>query len=141
MPWPAPGALPSRRVTGRLLFARGEIERWLRERRQPTPAAPPPAVLAGSHDPLLDWALRRSGCGIASFCDGSLDGLARLAGGEAALAGVHLAEGEGAWNRGHVRKRLAGRAVVAAGVGVARARLHRGRRQSAGYPRPTGSRP
>ena len=52
-------------------------------------------MLVGSHDPLLDWALRESGCGIASFCDGSLDGLGRLGRGEAVLAGVHLAEGEG----------------------------------------------
>ena len=89
-------------------------------------------MLVGSHDPLLDWALRESGCGIASFCDGSLDGLARLARGEAVVAGLHLAEGEGAWNRGHVQERLAGAECGAAGVGLARARLHRGRRQSVG---------
>ena len=105
------GALPSRRVTGRLLFARSEVEAWL-QAAQPTPAKEPPAVLVGSHDPLLDWALRESGCGIASFCDGSLDGLARLGRGEAVLAGVHLAEGEGAWNRGHVQERLAGANVA-----------------------------
>jgi putative molybdopterin biosynthesis protein len=69
-------------------------------------------VLVGSHDPLLDWALRESGCGIASFCDGSLDGLARLAQGEAVMAGVHLAEAEGGWNCGHVQERLAHAAVV-----------------------------
>jgi excisionase family DNA binding protein len=106
------GTLPSRRVTGRLLFARGEVDAWLRGAADTAPAREPPPVLAGSHDPLLDWALRESGCGIASFCDGSLDGLARLARGEAALAGVHLAEGEGAWNRRHVQERLAGTAVV-----------------------------
>ena len=32
--------------------------------------------------------------------------------GEAVLAGVHLAEGEGAWNRGHVQERLAGANVA-----------------------------
>ena len=105
------GALPSRRVTGRLLFARSEVEAWL-QAAQPTPAKESPAVLVGSHDPLLDWALRESGCGIASFCDGSLDGLARLERGEAVLAGLHLAEGEGAWNRGHVQERLAGANVA-----------------------------
>ena len=99
------GALPSRRVTGRLLFARSEVEAWLRSAGSAANREPPP-VLVGSHDPLLDWALRESGCGIASFCDGSLDGLARLALGEAVMAGVHLAEGEGEWNLGHVREGL-----------------------------------
>jgi excisionase family DNA binding protein len=115
------GALPSRRVTGRLLFPRAEIERWLGGRGTRAPAqpaaaaaaAPEPAVLVGSHDPLLEWALRESGSGIASFFDGSLDGLDRLAGGEAAAAGLHLAEADGTgWNRSHVERRLAGRAVV-----------------------------
>ena len=105
------GALPSRRVTGRLLFARDEVEAWL-QAADAAPVREPPPVLVGSHDPLLDWALRESGCGIASFCDGSLDGLARLARGEAVMAGVHLAEAEGEWNRAHVREQLAGSAVV-----------------------------
>ncbi|HEX6016033.1 MAG TPA: helix-turn-helix domain-containing protein, partial [Geminicoccaceae bacterium] len=79
------GALPSRRVTGRLLFSRAEIERRLGGRGARAPAqaaaaaAPEPAILVGSHDPLLEWALRESGSGIASFFDGSLDGLDRLA--------------------------------------------------------------
>ena len=105
------GTLPSRRVTGRLLFARDEVAAWLEPTETATLRAAPP-VLVGSHDPLLDWALRESGCGIASFCDGSLDGLARLARGEAVVAGVHLFEGEGAWNRGHVQERLAGAPVA-----------------------------
>jgi excisionase family DNA binding protein len=105
------GGLPSRRVTGRLLFPRIEVEAWLAASHA-TPAREAPPVLVGSHDPLLDWALRESGSGIASFCDGSLDGLDRLARGEAILAGLHLPEGDGDWNRGHVRERL-GQADVA----------------------------
>lgn len=104
------GTLPARRVTGRLLFARAEVEQWLRS--TDTSSAQPPPVLVGSHDPLLDWALRESACGIASFCDGSLDGLERLAAGEAVMAGVHLAEPGGGWNVGHVRARLARAPVV-----------------------------
>jgi excisionase family DNA binding protein len=117
------GAIPWRRVTGRLLFPRAEIETWLARRdggREATAvgapaaaAAPAPAVLVGSHDPLLEWALRESRSGIASFLDGSLDGLARLARGEAVAAGLHLAEDGGRdWNRGHVAAALAGRPVV-----------------------------
>jgi excisionase family DNA binding protein len=105
------GTLPSRRVTGRLLFARDEVAAWLEPTETATLRAAPP-VLVGSHDPLLDWALRESGCGIASFCDGSLDGLARLARGEAMLAGLHLPEPDGGWNRAHVRERLACADVV-----------------------------
>ena len=104
------GVLPARRMTGRLLFARAEIEAWVAARQSPT-SATPPAVLVGSHDPLLDWALRESGSGIASFCDGSLDGLARLARGEAVAAGLHLGEGA-EWNRAAVVEHLGDAAVV-----------------------------
>lgn len=104
------GALPARRMTGRLLFARADIEAWVAA-RQPPVAAAPPAVLVGSHDPLLDWALRESGSGIASFCDGSLDGLARLARGEAIAAGLHIGRGD-EWNRATVAEQLADAEVV-----------------------------
>lgn len=100
------GVLPVRRVTGRLLFARDELAAWM-SAREPTAAAEgPPAVLVGSHDPLLDWALRESGSGLASFCDGSLDGLARMARGEAVAAGLHLAEPDDTWNIAHVKEHL-----------------------------------
>jgi putative molybdopterin biosynthesis protein len=110
------GALPSRRMTGRLLFPRAEIERWLARRDGPPAGAAtamPPVVLVGSHDPLLEWALRESGSGIASFLDGSLDGLARLARGEAIAAGLHLPpEGGVDGNRAAVEAQLAGRPIA-----------------------------
>ncbi|MEL6774619.1 MAG: helix-turn-helix transcriptional regulator [Pseudomonadota bacterium] len=126
------GEIPCRRVTGKLLFPREEIEAWLAGEAVPstdtatalTPApaqtavprsTPVPPIIAGSHDPLLDWALRASGSALASFFDGSLDGLDRLARGEAAAAGVHLhepgEEGVG-WNTTHVAQACAGRPVV-----------------------------
>jgi DNA binding domain, excisionase family len=84
----AAGEIPCRRVTGRLLFPRAEIDAWI---GAPAPAAQRPAhpdmVVAGSHDPLLDWALRASGCALPSFLDGSLDGMERLAAGTAAVVG------------------------------------------------------
>jgi molybdate-binding protein len=72
-----------------------------------------PLVLAGSHDPLLEWSLRESSSGIATFFDGSLDGFERIASAQAIAAGVHVYEPEGDdWNRFHVENRLPGMAVV-----------------------------
>ncbi len=106
----ARGEIPCVRATGRLLFPRREIERWLASsswRRSVDP------VIAGSHDPLLEWALRESGSGIASFFDGSLDGLRRMREGRAAAAGVHLWEDDLAeWNLAHVRDALGDAPVV-----------------------------
>ncbi|HUF86274.1 MAG TPA: helix-turn-helix transcriptional regulator [Thermohalobaculum sp.] len=107
----ARGAIPCRRLTGKLLFPRAGVEAWLAGAAPATRQAPD--VVAGSHDPLLDWALRESGSGLASFFDGSLDGLERLAAGEAIACGLHVFEPEtGAWNRAHVAARLAGAPVV-----------------------------
>jgi excisionase family DNA binding protein len=102
------GQIPCRRITGKLLFPKAEIESWLMgERSAPVKTARAPDVVSGSHDPLLDWALRESGSGLASFFDGSLDGLDRLAGGEAIACGMHVFEPEtGDWNRAHVSARL-----------------------------------
>ncbi len=111
----AAGEIPCRRVTGKLLFPRAEIDAWLAGGVSATTASKPaPAnIVAGSHDPLLDWAIRESGSGLATFFDGSLDGLARMTRGEAAIAGLHVFEPEGGdWNRDHVRAALAGAPVV-----------------------------
>jgi excisionase family DNA binding protein len=108
----ATGEIPCVRVTGKLLFPRALLDAWLlRHSEHHEVARPLPNVVAGSHDPLLDWALRESGAGLASLFDGSLDGLERLARGDAVAAGIHLIEGA-AWNAGHVERRLAGEPVV-----------------------------
>ena len=83
----AEGQIPHLRVTGKLLFPRGRIEAWLARHGGETPL---PNLIAGSHDPLFDWALREAKTGLATFFDGSLDGLQRLSTGGAAAAGVHL---------------------------------------------------
>lgn len=84
--------IPCTRATGKLLFSRKLIERWV-EGRTDLPlgydAAPPP-IYAGSSDPLLEWALRESGSGLALLASGSRDGLERLAQGQAMLAGLHI---------------------------------------------------
>ncbi len=88
--------IPHRRATGKLLFSESEISAWLLSASRGR-ASERPAVIAGSHDPLLEWAARESGSGLASLIDGSMDGLARFARGEAAMCGLHIPETEG-WN-------------------------------------------
>jgi len=115
----ASGELPCRRLTGKLLFARAEIDALLAGDADgvgiavPRPGSARPDVLVGSHDPLLDWALRESGSGIAAFFDGSLDGLARFGQGAAIICGLHVFEPEAnRWNVGHVAGAFAGAPLV-----------------------------
>lgn len=132
----ARGAIPCRRVTGKLLFPRAEIDAWLDRggSHDPAIAAPAdrtaesiatrsrahrekadqasaahdstprgvagkasssvdqvlPCVIAGSHDPLLEWAIRESGSMLATRFDGSLAGLSDLLQSRAFGAGVHV---------------------------------------------------
>ena len=46
--------------------------------------------MGGSHDPLLEWALRESNSGLASLPEGSEEGLRRLTRGEVMVAAIHL---------------------------------------------------
>jgi molybdate-binding protein len=70
-------------------------------------------VLLGSHDPLLEWALRASGAELATLLDGSLDGLERFARGEGVAAGLHLYTPESDdWNRALVETRFGHAPVV-----------------------------
>ena len=89
----AAGEIPHRRITGKLLFPAAEITAWIEGDRP----AERPAIVAGSHDPLLDWAVRESGCGLATLFDGSFSGLDRFTQNQAALCGIHIPEAEG-WN-------------------------------------------
>lgn len=92
------GAIPCTRVTGKWLFPRALIDRWLLEHGEGVAARmriEPAAVIAGSHDPLLEWAVQASGCGLALLFGGSLDGLSRFARGEAVAAGLHVPDPEG----------------------------------------------
>jgi putative molybdopterin biosynthesis protein len=88
--------IPCSRVTGKLLFPRQMIDQWVLTRTEfegPALRAAPP-VAAGSHDPLLEWALRESGSELAVLAGGSEDGLSRLAADKAVLAGIHLLDPE-----------------------------------------------
>ncbi len=115
----ASGDIPCNRATGKLLFPRASIQKWLAQHESGAAIAAAdqpverPAVIAGSHDPLLDWALRESRCGLATFFDGSLDGLGRLAADRAIAAGIHLREpGDEGWNRNHVVEALGEAPIV-----------------------------
>lgn len=111
----ASGEVPCTRATGKLLFPRRAVKAWLDSHASgagAAAAATRPAVFLGSHDPLLEWALKESGSGLASFFDGSLDGLERFTAGDGIAAALHLYERGGTWNREHVAGRLAGQPVV-----------------------------
>ncbi len=106
--------LPHTRAGGKLLFEREAVERWLAQSAGgEAPRGLPPPVLGGSHDPLLEWAVRESRCGLALLTQGSADGLERLARGEVAGALMHLPSPDLAdFNRGAAEARLAGRGVA-----------------------------
>lgn len=108
-------AIPCTRVTGKWLFPRALVDQWVSRdaHMAGAPAAPPP-VIAGSHDPLLEWCVNQAQCGLAMLPGGSLDGLERLAAGEAAICGLHVLDGaSGEYNLPLLRDRLGTFGVVA----------------------------
>ena len=88
--------IPFTRATGKLLFPRRLIDAWLESQTELPDAgiAPAPPIYAGSNDPLLEWALRQSGSGLAVLARGSTQGLEELVAGRAVLAGLHLIDPE-----------------------------------------------
>ncbi|WP_170371228.1 helix-turn-helix transcriptional regulator [Ruegeria arenilitoris] len=107
------GEVPCVKAMGKLLFPRAEVLAWLNASRTgPDTVKPPlPDIVAGSHDPLLDWALRESGSGLATYYDGSFDGLNRLARRDAQAAVLHIHE-PGGFNVNSVRDALGEAPVV-----------------------------
>ncbi|MGP9806232.1 substrate-binding domain-containing protein [Paracoccus sp. NSM] len=107
--------IPFSRVTGKLLFPRRLVDAWL-EAQTELPAAgiaAAPPIYAGSNDPLLEWALRQSGSGLAVLARGSVRGLEDLAAGRAVLAGFHLIDPDtGEWNIAAARAHLPGTSHV-----------------------------
>lgn len=89
----AAGAVPCTKATGRWLFPKTDLDRWLAASAlQPEALSrtPAPPIIGGSSDPLLDWALRESGSGLASLSEGSESGLRRLRHREVVAAAIHL---------------------------------------------------
>ena len=111
------GQVPCSKATGKLLFPEAQLRQWIAA-AQTGPetsssfAGLRPQVLLGSHDPLLDWAIRQSDSGLATIFDASLDGLRRFQRGEGVAAGLHLQHSDGSWNRTAVSDALSDQNVV-----------------------------
>jgi excisionase family DNA binding protein len=87
------GRIPCTKATGKWLFPKAALDQWLvtdLNGRSGFSYAVAPPIVGGSHDPLLEWALRESGSGLALLPEGSESGLRRLRNNEAVLAGIHL---------------------------------------------------
>ena len=86
-------AIPCTKVTGKWLFPRADLDRWLLAgMARPfgvVPAEPPP-IVGGSHDPLLQWALAESRAGLAILPEGSESGYRRFLKGEVIAAAIHF---------------------------------------------------
>ena len=117
----AAGDVPCTKAMGKLLFPRSAVEAWLAAhsngaRAEAEPAgAPRPMVFLGSHDPILEWALREAQSGVATYFDSSGDGLRRMLAGEGVATGLHLYDpAADEWNRSIVARECAGRPFVLA---------------------------
>ncbi|NNE78818.1 MAG: helix-turn-helix transcriptional regulator [Silicimonas sp.] len=104
----ASGDVPCSRATGKLLFPAGDVRAWIEGKKSGSAGRQArPLVVLGSHDPLLEWALRQSECGLATFLDGSADGIARFTANEGVAAGLHIHDAEtGDWNVVPVKRAL-----------------------------------
>src|SRR5258705_13481448 len=93
----ATAAVPCSKVTGRWLFPKAALDRWVSAGLLTTAplAQPAPPIVGGSHDPLLEWALRESRSGLATLPGGSESRLRRLARGDVMAAAVHPHRSEG----------------------------------------------
>lgn len=122
----AGGEAPCSKVTGKWLFPRAALDRWVEAgMAAPDAGVAPAPIVAGSHDPLLEWALRRAGAGLALLCEGSGAGLDRLDRGEATLAAIHLHERNEQDDDANARA-LAARSGLADAVLIAFARREQG---------------
>lgn len=89
----AAGEVPCTRATGKLLFPREAVDAWLAEHTETNGIAAlrqRPNVVLGSHDPLLEWALRECRSNLATFFDSSRDGLERFNEFEGIATGMHV---------------------------------------------------
>lgn len=89
----AEGTVPCTKVTGRWLFPKAELDHWLASsvsRPAGTTRPDPAPIVAGSHDPLMEWALRESGSGLATLAVGSEAGFSRFTAGETVATAIHL---------------------------------------------------
>lgn len=89
----AADAIPCTKVSGKWLFPRADLDRWLLAgMARPLGVAPadPPPIIGGSHDPLLQWALAESRAGLAMLPEGSDAGYRRFLKGEVVATAIHF---------------------------------------------------
>jgi putative molybdopterin biosynthesis protein len=89
----ADDAIPCTKVTGKWLFPRADLDRWLlagMARPLGVMPAEPPPIVGGSHDPLLQWALVECRAGLAILPEGSESGYRRFLKGEVIAAAIHF---------------------------------------------------
>lgn len=89
----ADGAIPCTKVTGKWLFPREELDRWMLSglmRPAGMAHSNPPLIVGGSQDALLEWSLRESGSGLATLVEGTESGVGRVLRGEAIAAAIHF---------------------------------------------------
>lgn len=129
--------IPCTRVTGKWLFPRFQIDRWLEKNSEIqhqalAPQAPsPPLLLVGSHDLLLEWALRECHFPFAIQTTGSSEGLTDFINEQAMLCGLHLLDPESEqYNIPIIQQKLDNRPVVL----IAWARRQQGILVAAGNP-------
>ena len=120
----ASGQVPVSRAMGKLLFPRAAITQWIAANATGLAVAPEPStrqnVFLGSHDPLLEWALRESRAGLATFFDGSLDRIERFAASEGIATGLHVLDANRTLERAKVRRaQTAAQAQAAAAAAAA----------------------
>jgi excisionase family DNA binding protein len=85
--------VPCTKVTGKWLFPRADLDRWLlagMARPHGVIPADPPPIVGGSHDPLLQWSLVESRAGLAILPEGSEAGYRRFLNGEVIAAAIHF---------------------------------------------------
>lgn len=106
--------VPHSRVMGKLLFSKIEISNWISgNKTEDIHLKSVPIVLLGSHDPLLELAVKNSKSGIAMSFDGSTQGIERFKLNEGFVSGLHLYDNdENIWNVPIVKKQLSDKAVV-----------------------------
>jgi putative molybdopterin biosynthesis protein len=109
--------IPCSRVAGKWLFPKVLIDLWVRQNSagvshfKTTLERPP--IIAGSHDPLLEWCVRESGCELAVMFNGSLDGVQRFAHGTVQCCGLHVFDPETSdYNRPLAQQTFAGLEAV-----------------------------
>jgi len=114
-------AIPCVRAGKKWLFPKDRIDSWLSSQQHKlsfdaVPAAAafaaPAAVLVGSHDPLLEWALSEIHSPIAVKMTGAQEGLRLFGAGEAILCGTHIMEADGRYNIASIREQVKLRAIV-----------------------------